>query len=659
MENLENFLDENKIDDKQNNRIFKILKDDYIYFLATTHSFFKDKDFLKHFGFIYLLYFIGFFKFLITDALTLDDQARLLYSYTDFTLAHRYLSEILSYIFNMNYPKIFYISPLTQLIAIAFLSLASLALVKIVNKKISYWGLLASVAVGLSPFYLECMSFKFDSPYMALATSCTILPFLFVKRLSLFFIVSVIFLLCMWNLYQANNGIYIVLSMFITLNLILQKAGLKQILKFIFVSLLAFGVALLAYKFIIMPLGTAGGHTNSIIDNTQYSFDNIKSVANRYFYLMNLWIGEHIIKILFFLSFILFGIAKFLERKINPFSSIFFIIIFLETGLFATFGLLYIFSNLKFEPRIFCGIGIFASILLISATNIKLKILNPCIKIFVLIFAYNLILISTIYINAKVIQAQYADFRINHAYSFVENNFQDKNYNIQIHPTNLYSTHRSTRTTHNNNVGFHKSVINMIDYIPISGNSAGNLLDFFNGTHKSKNIMPIKCKPENQNPIKTINTKLNKFEVYENDCIMVTYKRIPQKFDFKFQKDMIRYKIPIFETNLMENLRLSVSKDMRKSDYDIYNVIFEFNQDIREFASENDILSLHIHIKDRKMVIDKKLDDFKKIGDKFYYIVGLVNANPNDIEKIYLGFYSGEGGFSQRFLLDLKEISKK
>ena len=51
----------------------------YIYFLAITRSFFKDKNFLKHFGFVYLLYFIGFFKFLITDTLTLDDQSRLLY----------------------------------------------------------------------------------------------------------------------------------------------------------------------------------------------------------------------------------------------------------------------------------------------------------------------------------------------------------------------------------------------------------------------------------------------------------------------------------------------------------------------------------------------------------------------------------------------------
>ena len=660
---MENFLDENEIENKKNNKIFKILKDHYIYFLAVTHSFFKDKKFLKYFGFIYLLYFIGFFRLLTTDTLHLDDQARLLYSYSNFSLGNRYLSEFLSHIFHMSYPKIFYISPLTQLIAIAFLSLASLVLVKIVNKKITYWGLIASSAVGLSPFYLDCMLFKFDSPYMALATLCAILPFLFIKRLSLFLIVSIIFLLCMWNLYQANNGIYIVLSMFITLNLILQKADLKQILKFIFVCALAFIISVLIYKFIIMPLGTRHSYADNNISKIINSFEDFMWMVNRYIYLMDIWIGTHIIKYLFFISCILFLVIKFLESKINHLVSIASILLLLFFGFFATFGLYYLLLNLNWLPRFFCGIGVFTAILLINTTNVKIKILNTYFKIFTLIFAYNLIVISIMSINAKIIQSEYIDFRINQAYSFIENNFQDKNYNIQISGKNLYSTNRSKRISINNNVGFHRTVLDMINYIPIIGNTAADLADFFNTTHGYKNIVPIKCAPKDQKPIKTINTKLNTFDIYKNNCIVVEYKKIPvEKFDLKFEKSMLKYKTPIFEANLQDNLSLLLSKDMRKADYGMYGLIFEFNQDLSKFADKDDTtLSLLIFVKGvGNIIINKDLGDFKKIDDKFYYIAGLVNAHPNDIEKIYVSFWNkNTKKFSQRFLLDLKELNKK
>ena len=125
---------------------------------------------------------------------------------------------------------------------------------------------------------------------------------------------------------------------------------------------------------------------------------------------------------------------------------------------------------------------------------------------------------------------------------------------------------------------------------------------------------------------------------------------------------MIKYKTPIFEANLQDNLSLLLSKDMRKADYGMYGLIFEFNQDLSKFADKDDTtLSLHIFVKGvGNIIIDKDLGDFKQIDDKFYYIAGLANAHPNDIEKIYVSFWNkNEKKFSQRFLLDLKELPKK
>ena len=151
---------------KQNNQIFQILKENYIYFVAVIRSFFKNKDFLKHFAFIFGLYFIGIFGLLIADVYHGDDIWRMQQGNPAFLPVSRHLSQILSYFFHASYPKIADISPLSQLIAIAFLSIGSMVLVKIVNNKITYLGLTASLLLGLNPWYLQCIAYKFDSIFI-------------------------------------------------------------------------------------------------------------------------------------------------------------------------------------------------------------------------------------------------------------------------------------------------------------------------------------------------------------------------------------------------------------------------------------------------------------------------------------------------------------
>ena len=205
-------------------------------FRAICRDFF-DKNFLKYFTLIYGIYFIGYFALLRANISYKDDLRRAVdgvpgfldpvYGYS------RYGSEFLTKIIHMDLTFNTDISPIPQLIALAILSFASLALIKIIIGRINFVSILATAPVGLSPFYLENMSFKFDAPFMAIALTSMIFPFLFRKRLSLFAIISLFCVLLMATTYQAANGIFIIMSLFVAFEMAISGKKWSEILNFL------------------------------------------------------------------------------------------------------------------------------------------------------------------------------------------------------------------------------------------------------------------------------------------------------------------------------------------------------------------------------------------------------------------------------------------
>ncbi|MBR6026091.1 MAG: hypothetical protein IK065_00635 [Neisseriaceae bacterium] len=117
----------------------KTLKSDYLAFLAITRSFFKDRDFLKHFGFIFGLYFVGILGIIRANIYYVDDNFRSL-SGDPFAwnmISRRMMTKFADF-FNFGRPYIDF-SPFQNLICILFLSLASMILVKAINKKFHIW----------------------------------------------------------------------------------------------------------------------------------------------------------------------------------------------------------------------------------------------------------------------------------------------------------------------------------------------------------------------------------------------------------------------------------------------------------------------------------------------------------------------------------------
>ena len=224
-------------------------------FFTLTRDFLTQPRFKQTFIFGVLVYCIALFALVRGDVYYIDDWGHSTNPKTAWDHFSRFVGTALMHAVNLK-PIVVDLSPLTQLIAVLFLVLGGMILNFAVRKKLDYIGVLAAIPLGLSPHFLENLSYKLDSTFMSFAVLCCIVPFLFRERLVAFFTSSVVCLILMYCSYQASNGIYIVLGLYFALSLyFFDKKSVKQALGFLFVCIGAFALASLIYKkWIVTPI---------------------------------------------------------------------------------------------------------------------------------------------------------------------------------------------------------------------------------------------------------------------------------------------------------------------------------------------------------------------------------------------------------------------
>jgi len=196
------------------------------------------------------IYLLGISAILRADFSYGDDLGRVLLGNRGWTQESRYVSELLSILMNANL-RLSDLSPLPQMAACVILAISGILLLNlfIPEEKITLLRVLLLIPFGLNPYFLECLSYQFDSPFMACSILFSILPFSFRKDRRSFFLASVIFLLMMCMTYQASAGIYPMMVLF----LILKRTGPEDAEKrsFLVTSLFAYALSLLVFRFIM------------------------------------------------------------------------------------------------------------------------------------------------------------------------------------------------------------------------------------------------------------------------------------------------------------------------------------------------------------------------------------------------------------------------
>ena len=292
-------------------------------------------------------------------------------------------------------------SPLPQIFGICFVVASSLMLIYLIRRKFDLFGVVASLPLGLSPYFLQNLSYKFDALTMGIALFLAISPFLFQKNMRVFCAVSVVSLLCMLMCYQAANATYIILSLYFAF--FANAMNLKQRAGFLGICVANLIIATLIYKLAIMqPISE---YIIAYTSNKMFPLDSLFSGvwANLCTYATTIFDD---LKSTAFIWLIALNCVLFIvNRKILAF-------VFLALGFVLSFGLFLVLEQTIFEPRAFYGFNALVAVIFISNISAESsKILRFFGIVIAVITAYFLISFANIYGNALKKQDEYLDFR--------------------------------------------------------------------------------------------------------------------------------------------------------------------------------------------------------------------------------------------------------
>jgi len=378
-----------------------------------------------------VVYLLGIFTIIRANYLYADDMGWSMNGYRGWYNWSRYVIMLLSYIVQ---PEILMtdISPIPQLLAAFILSCSSVLLVYILgNGKITTVRLLASIPLGLSPYFLECLSYKFAAPYMALSILLCIIPFLFIARKKAFVFWSVVSLLMMCMTYQVAAGIYLLIVIILGFQQWNgRKASNKEILSFAGIALSAFCFAMILFKYFFMRDSAAITYVSTAIHPLPHMLSGILTNINQYATTINEDFG-FIWKIGIILVFILFIIKSIRSSSQNRIFTFFVSILIIGLSFILSFGIYLLLSKPIYYPRALFGFGIFLAILCIYVVSdfkklatVTVLALNWCF--FVFAFSYG---------NALADHARYEGFRVElllHDLSTLYPNVHEEPLSIQL-----------------------------------------------------------------------------------------------------------------------------------------------------------------------------------------------------------------------------------
>ena len=367
------------------------------------------KEFINATLFMFGLYTFAIIGIIRADILYWDDLNRKITGYRGWVDWGRHISEFLAVFLHADTYMID-ISPLTQITAALFMAIASVLLVYVTSGgKVTKTACLLALPMGLSPYFLECFSYRFGAEGMALSVLVSIVPFLFIRNYTVFSVSSIISQLIMCMTYQASSGIYIIIVIMLCFKAWNErKKTNREIFRFAVVSALSYCVAMIFFRVVLVPgnnndrywlLATGILPINGFFAGIINNFVSYMKHVNEDFALI--W------KFLLFILCLTFIIASVLFTKRNRIVALIVSFMVVTAMSVMSFGVYLALATPMFFPRTLLGFGVFIACIAVYLSNIPKKIvLLPAVLLCWCFFVF-----SFTYGNALSEQKRYNNFR--------------------------------------------------------------------------------------------------------------------------------------------------------------------------------------------------------------------------------------------------------
>lgn len=338
-----------------------------------------------------------------------DDLGRTAEGYRGWNSFNRYTSTFLStFIHTSKY--LTDISPLPQLLAVAIMALAGVIILYVYKnkKEISFLDIVSILPLALSPYFLECLSYKYDAPYIALSVLVSVFPLLFRnKKYSIYSIITILCTLLMCTTYQASSGIFLMFVVLIFMKNWNTENNFKENFKFLAISTLSFFIGLLLFKFFLMK------PFDDYVSSQMFPVEKIvpgffKQLYKYFSLVLSDFRKEWLLLILTIIISFIYVVVRDSNKK--KYIAIPIILIFLIIMGILSFGLYPILIKPTFNPRAMYGFGVFIALMGMVIMDSKKVYVS---KLFVCILSYCFIVFAFTYGNALNVQDEYNNFRIN------------------------------------------------------------------------------------------------------------------------------------------------------------------------------------------------------------------------------------------------------
>ncbi len=337
-----------------------------------------------------------------------DDVQRIVDGIPGFGLFSRHLMGFLIKVVNTG-TYLVDLSPLTQILAVLIVSAAGMILILTFSGKntISLWSIIAVLPLSLSPYFLECLSFKFDSPYMALTIFLSVFPLLFYRcKPGLYMTVTTLCILMTSSIYQAGLGIFpstIVLLAFVTWH---RGGDLKKTMQLIAYSVIGYLAGMLLYRIFIMK--PVSDYVSSEMFPLRELPGGVISNLKQYFqYVLNDFDAKWLASIAFLL--VCFVLLHACEAKQKKWLTVLLAASALVLAMCLSFGLYIALTMPSFACRAMYGFGVCIAIIAIVCVDFEKAAIA---KLSALYLSWCLVVFSVMYGNALEEQVRYQDFRL-------------------------------------------------------------------------------------------------------------------------------------------------------------------------------------------------------------------------------------------------------